>query len=164
MAVPRSRNTGTARRRNPELKRLEERAAPVPSTLAVFSRDGDLLALAERALPASWKLEHVEDLGLSREVLSRPKIELVIVDDESVDEESRGWLLDHIRRFAPYALLIYVAQSHSPEDERRARAYAAQYYTAKPLDPDRTLRVLESFLHTIAERDGNGTRREFSPG
>ncbi len=60
--------------------------------------------------------------------------------------------------FAPSALLIYVAESHQPEAERRARAYAAQYYTAKPLDPDRTLRVLESFLHTIVEREDKQAR------
>ncbi len=127
------------------------------STVVVFSADRDLLALAQKALPTSWKLEHVEDLSWSRRVLSRPKIELVIVDDESAGEESRGWLLDHIRRFAPSALLIYVAESHCLEAERRARAYAAQYYTAKPLDPGRTLRVLESFLRAIVERDGNST-------
>jgi DNA-binding NtrC family response regulator len=121
--------------------------------MVVFSSDRDILELVEKALPASWHLERVQKTAVGREILSRPNIQLVIVDDESVPEDSKGWLLDHIRRFAPRALLIYVAASHSPDEEKRARAYAAQYYTAKPLDPDRTLRVLQSFLHALAERD-----------
>jgi DNA-binding NtrC family response regulator len=121
--------------------------------MVVFSSDRDILELAEKALPASWHLERVQKTAAGREILSRPNIQLVIVDDESVPEDSKGWLLDHIRRFAPRALLIYVAASHSPDEEKRARAYAAQYYTAKPLDPDRTLRVLQSFLHALDERD-----------
>lgn len=131
--------------------------------MVVFSTDKNVLDLAEKALPSSWKLERVENLGFGREILSRPKVALIILDDESVTEESRGWLLDHIRRFAPSALLVYVAARHSPEDEKRARAYAAQYYTAKPLDPDRTLRVLQSFLRTLAERDAAHTGGQSVP-
>ncbi len=123
--------------------------------MVVFSSDQHVVSLAERALPAGWRLESVDDAVVGREALSRPNIQLVIVDDESVEEDSKGWLLDHIRRLAPRALMFYIAGSHSPEGERRARAYAAQYYTAKPLDPDQILRVLQSFLHALAERDND---------
>lgn len=130
--------------------------------MVVFSGDQDVLGLAEKALPDSWKLERVSNMLTSREVLSRPNVQLVMVDDESVPEDSKGWLLDHIHRFAPRALLMYVTASHSPDEEKRARAYAAQYYTAKPLDPDRTLRVLQSFLHALSERDDTKLERSHS--
>jgi DNA-binding NtrC family response regulator len=127
-------------------------AAP---TVVVFSADKELTALAQRAAPEPWKVENCEDPAIGREALSRPNVKLVIVDDEVVREDARGWLLDRIHRFVPQALLIYVAASHSPADEKRARSYAAQYYTAKPIDAERTLRVVQSFLKAAAERDGN---------
>jgi DNA-binding NtrC family response regulator len=126
-------------------------------TAIVFSADDGLASLAQQAVTSGWKLELCRNAGTGREVLSQPNIRLVIVDDESVPEEARGWLLDRIRRFVPRALLIYIAGSHSPDDEKRARGYAAQYYTAKPLDTDRTLRVLQSFVRVAEEsKDGNG--------
>ncbi len=129
------------------------RSVPVsqtPPTAIVFTSDDGLTTLARQAVPSAWKIEVCRDAGIGREVLSHPNVRLVIVDDESVQEETRGWLLDRIRRFVPRALLIYIAGSHSTEDEKRARGYAAQYYTAKPLDTDRTLRVLQSFVR-VAE-------------
>ena len=134
------------------------RSEPVPiaaPTVVVFSADKELNALAKQAAPQPWKVEHCEDPAVGRQVLQRPNVKVVIVDDEVVREDARGWLLDRIHRFVPQALLIYVAASHSPADEKRARSYAAQYYTAKPIDVDRTLRVVQSFLKAAAERDGN---------
>lgn len=127
-------------------------AAP---TVVVFSADKELNALAQQAAPQPWRVEHCEDPSVGRQVLQRPNVKVVIVDDEVVQEDARGWLLDRIHRFVPQALLIYVAASHSPADEKRARSYAAQYYTAKPIDTERTLRVVQSFLKAAAERDGN---------
>lgn len=129
-------------------------AAPAP-TVVVFSADKELTELARQAAPHPWKVEPCEDPSLGRQVLQRPNVKVVIVDDEVVREDSRGWLLDRIHRFVPQALLIYVAASHSAADEKRARSYAAQYYTAKPIDVERTMRVVQSFLKAAAERDGN---------
>jgi DNA-binding response OmpR family regulator len=129
---------------------------PAP-TLVLFSADRELTALVRRSVKAPWKIELCEDPAIGREALSRPSVRLVIVDDGAVDEEARGWLLDRIRKFVPQALLIYIASSHSEADERRARGYAAQYYTAKPLDLDRTARVIESFVRTAAARDSSAT-------
>ena len=123
-------------------------------TLLLFSGDKELATLVRKSVKAPWKIELCEDPAIGREVLSRPSVRLVIVDDGSVDEEARGWLLDRIRKFVPQALLIYIASAHSEADERRARGYAAQYYTAKPLDMDRTARVIESFARTASGRDG----------
>ena len=131
------------------------RTAP---TVVLFSADKELIAMVRATIKAPWKIELCEDPAIGREVLSRPSVRLVIVDDGAVDEEARGWLLDRIRKFVPQALLIYIASSHSEADERRARGYSAQYYTAKPLDAARTSRVIESFVRTAAARDGDGKR------
>ncbi len=131
----------------------------IPPTVVLFSSDPAVLALAERALLMGWKLEHCDQFEVCRKVLSQPDVRVVIVDDEAIAREARGLLLERVRRFVPHALLIYVAGAHSAGDERRARSHAAQYYTAKPLDPDRTHRVLESFLRAAAEPDGHSAER-----
>ena len=126
----------------------------VAPTLLLFSADKELTALVRNTVAAPWKIELIEDPAIGREALSRPSVRMVIVDDGAVDEEARGWLLDRIRKFVPQALLIYIASSHSEADERRARGYSAQYYTAKPLDSGRIARVIESFVRVAAGRDG----------
>jgi hypothetical protein len=131
----------------------DARAEPAP-TLVLFSADRALTALVKETVGAPWKIETCEDPAIGREALSRPSVRLVIVDDGAVDEEARGWLLDRIRKFVPQALLIYIASTHSEADERRARGYSAQYYTAKPLDLGRTARVIESFVRAASARDG----------
>ncbi|HVN30163.1 MAG TPA: hypothetical protein VMT64_16810 [Candidatus Binataceae bacterium] len=122
-------------------------------TLVLFSADKALTGLVKKTVAAPWKIETCEDPAIGREALSRPSVRLVIVDDGAVDEEARGWLLDRIRKFVPQALLIYIASSHSEADERRARGYSAQFYTAKPLDFDRVARVIESFVRAADARD-----------
>lgn len=131
----------------------ESPATPMPK-LVLFSADRELIAMVRKSVRAPWRIEVCEDPAIGREALSRPSVRVVIVDDGAVDEEARGWLLDRIRKFVPQALLIYIASSHSEVDERRARGYSAQYYTAKPLDATRTSRVIESFVHAATMRDG----------
>ena len=131
----------------------ESRRVPAP-ILVLFSADKELTALVRKTVKTPWKIELCEDPVIGREALSRPSVRLVIVDDGAVDEEARGWLLDRIRKFVPQALLVYIASAHTEADERRARGYSAQYYTAKPLDIDRTTRVIQSFVRTAAAHDG----------
>ncbi|HLX37290.1 MAG TPA: hypothetical protein VKR29_05790 [Candidatus Binataceae bacterium] len=155
-------NRYAASRRDAEARRptlqpataTDSRGVPTP-TLLLFSADKELASLVRKSVNEPWKIELCEDPAIGREVLSRPSVRMVIVDDGSVDEEARGWLLDRIRKFVPQALLIYIASTHSEADERRARGYAAQYYTAKPLDLDRTARVIESFARTASGRDSS---------
>jgi len=140
-----------------ELSRATEASRATAPTLVLFSADKELTALVRKTVKAPWKVELCEDPAIGREALSRPSVRMVIVDDGAVDEEARGWLLDRIRKFVPQAFLIYIASAHSESDERRARGYSAQYYTAKPLDADRTARVIESFVRTaVAREDGDG--------
>ncbi len=129
-------------------------SARVPSpTVVLFSCDEELIELVEKLATHPWQLELCEDLASGRQALSRSTVRLVIVDDSAVDEAVRGWLLDRIRKFVPQALLIYVACVHTEADEKRARGYSAQYYTAKPFDLDRMSRVIESFLRAACIRD-----------
>jgi len=153
-ATRRDRGTRGAEVSVPEAN-AESRPELAP-TLVLFSADKELTALVRKTVPVPWKIESCEDPAIGREALARPTVRLVIVDDGAVKEEARGWLLDRIRKLVPHALLIYIASAHSEADERRARGYSAQYYTAKPLDLDRTARVIESFVRVAASRDGSG--------
>lgn len=119
---------------------------PAQSTMLVFSRDASVLDLASRATGDGWKLERCDDVRKCRESLVRPQLRLVIVDDEAIEDHLRGWLLERLRTWAPQAPFVYVAGDHSDTCEKRARAYAAGYYTSKPLEPDSLLRVIASFI------------------
>ena len=148
-AIRRDRGVRGADASAPEPMPIIESRRP-PPTLVLFSADKELTALVSKTVQAPWQVELCEDPAIGREALTRPSVRLVIVDDGAVEQEARGWLLDRIREFVPHALLIYVASAHTEADERRARGYSAQYYTAKPLDLDRTARVIESFVRTVA--------------
>ena len=78
----------------------------------------------------------------------QPNVRLVILDDQTVEENDRGWLLAQIRKHFSSGSLLYVAGSQSDGNEKRARINGAQYYVAKPLSLERFGYVLESFLQT----------------
>jgi hypothetical protein len=132
-------------------------------TIAVFSSDPSVVSLVNEVCPRGWRIESCQDPESGRDMLSRPNIRMVLVDDEEIQEQLRGWLLDRVRRFAPQALLFYVAAMHSEADEKRARSYQAHYYTSKPLDTGRTLRVLQSFLQVASTRDGIAGDGQMAP-
>jgi DNA-binding NtrC family response regulator len=113
--------------------------------IAVFSHDASLAKMIAAGMGDSWLIETFADPHEVRASLLKPGLRIVVVDDESVEESTRGWLLDQLRKWAPQALVAYIAAEHSPENERRARTYRVQYYTSKPVDPERMLRVLHSF-------------------
>ncbi len=115
-------------------------------TILIFSRDPSLLKLAQRVARNGWNLERCDDIRNSRDRLARPQVGLVIVDDEGIEDHLRGWLLARVRSYAPQAPLVYVAGDHTDSCEKRARAYAAAYYTSKPVEPQPLLRVLDSFV------------------
>jgi DNA-binding NtrC family response regulator len=119
---------------------------PDPSTVLVFSRDASLLALAARASGNRWTVERCDDVRTCRESLVRPTVRLVVVDDEAIEDQLRGWLLERVRTWAPQVPFVYVAGDHSDTSEKRARAYAASYYTSKPVETESLLRVLGAFI------------------
>jgi DNA-binding NtrC family response regulator len=126
------------------------KAGILPTTLnpaiVVFSADRQLVAMAVEAAGRDWIVRQSDDAAQAREVMSRLKVRLVVMDDEKIDPEIRGWLLEQIRKHAGSALVIYIAAEHDLDGERRARAHPVQFYTARPLDAERVRRVLESFV------------------
>jgi len=117
---------------------------PLP-TLLLLSGDKSLASLVREASGPGWRVEHVED-AQGGELFARPNIRLVVVDDELIGEGDRGWLLGQIRARQAGVPLMYVTAFHDPENEKRARAGGAHYYTSKPLDKGRFVQVLQSFL------------------
>jgi len=116
---------------------------------AVFSRDESVVKTIAEGMSDSWVMEKFTDPHEGHAFLLKPDARIVVIDDEAIDESTCGWLLGQVRKHAPRALVAYIAAVHSPETERRARAYNVQYYTSKPMDRERTLRVLHSFEHAV---------------
>jgi hypothetical protein len=76
----------------------------------------------------------------------------VVIDDAAIEDLTRGWLLDKVHRWAPDALVAYIASAHAPEVERRVRSLGVHYYLSRPVDRERTLRVLRSFVLAVEHR------------
>jgi len=93
----------------------------------------------------SWVMENFADPHEAGAFPLKPSVRIVVIDDEAIEESTRGWLLDQVHIRAPHALVIYIAAIHGPQTERRARTYRVHYYTSKPMDRERTLKVLHSF-------------------
>ena len=83
---------------------------------------------------------------MSREVFAQPNVRLVVLDDQAVEENDRGWLLAQIRKHFSGNSLLYIAGSQSDANEKRARTNGAHYYISKPLSFERLRYVLQSFL------------------
>jgi len=119
--------------------------------VALLSNDDDLAQIVRSAVKMPWRLEHHFYNGAVTEFLQLPDVRLVVVDDESVNDGNRGWLLEQIRRNLDEATLLYVAGTHSVQNERRARANGAHYYTAKPIHGDELKSVLKGFMHRASK-------------
>jgi DNA-binding NtrC family response regulator len=156
-----SARTGRARR-GPRVRKSSEAdgisgdgklgaiSRPARPAIVVFSSDQQLVAMAAEAAGRDWVVRHSPDVGQAHEVMSRLKVRLVVMDDEKINPEMRGWLLEQIRKHAASALVIYIAAEHDLDGERRARSHPVQFYTARPLDADRVRRVLESFVRAAS--------------
>ena len=120
-------------------------AAERRRAIAVLSRDESVVKMIAEAMSDSWVIEKFTDPHQAPAFLLKPDVRIVVIDDEAIEESMRGWLLDQVRKYALHALVAYIAATHNPETERRARAYSVQYYTSKPMDRERTLKVLHSF-------------------
>ncbi len=118
-----------------------------PINLLLLSDDDALVKLVRAAIRPPWKVDHHDNANAS-DLFRRPHVRLVIVDDGMIKEAERGWLLGQIRQRAAGVPLMYVADSHDLENERRARASGAQYYTSKPVDEQQFVQILRSFLKT----------------
>jgi DNA-binding response OmpR family regulator len=118
----------------------------VPAVL-LLSDDEELMDLVRRVVRRPWKSAcHPAERLMTREVLALPNVRLAIFDDQGVKENDRGRLLEDIRKHFSGISLLYVAASHSDDNEKRARANGAHYYVSKPLSLERFGQVLQSFL------------------
>jgi len=115
--------------------------------VALLSDDDELARIIASAVELPWRVERHFYTGGLFDFLQIAGVRLVIVDDELVRESDRSWLLAQVRRNLGDADLLYVAGSHSLENERRARSKGAHYYTAKPIQTDELTGVLKGFMN-----------------
>jgi len=139
--MPRSQNSA---RSNGKADLKENRLAPI---VLLLSDDGALANLVSGIVEQPWKLVlYGADDYARREIFSHPNVRLVILDDQEVVENERGWLLAQIRRHFSGTSLLYVSATQSDGNEKRARINGAHYYASKPLSLERFGYVLRSFL------------------
>lgn len=117
-----------------------------PPTVLLLSEDQTLAELVNRVVQPPWSVAHIRRPYSWKEALAWPKVRLIVLDDEHLDDSTRGWLLHQIGRRIPGAFVLYVAGNHADSVEIRARVSGAQYYVSKPLSPERFENVLSSFL------------------
>ncbi len=122
--------------------------ARLAPSILLLSDDTALAGLVRGVVKRPWKLaSHRADQFMTREVLALPNVRLAILDDQAVEENDRGRLLEQIRKRFPGNSLLYVAGSQSEANEKRARSSGAHYYVSRPLSLERFAQVLESFLN-----------------
>jgi hypothetical protein len=129
-------------REAPEIAPLE-----VNPSVAIFSGDERLIGLIREGLTQDWVVDRCANPDAARLLLVKSGLKIIVVDDASIDPASCGWLLDQIRKWAPHALVAYIAAHHDSEVEKRARSRNVQGYFSRPLDRDRILRILSSFAN-----------------
>jgi hypothetical protein len=115
----------------------------------VFSRDETVFTLIVDGLSDAWRTLQCVEASDARLYLRKTGVEIVVVDDDAVEETSRGWLLDQAHRWAPRALVAYIASNHSSEVELWARSRRVQYYLSRPVDRELAIRVLRSFAQAV---------------
>ncbi len=118
--------------------------------------DGSLSAIAEQAGASAWSVESCRDAVKVRDRLSESTPHLILLDDEAVRADDRGWLLERIRQQAPRTFIIYVAANHDADTERRARSHGVHYYMSKPIDPNRIIQVSQAFIKAAIQISGPG--------
>jgi response regulator of citrate/malate metabolism len=122
-------------------------------TVLLLSDDRALTDFLGRIVHLPWKLvRYGAGKYGSREAFTEPNVRLVILDDEAVVENERGWLLMQIRKHFSGTSLLYVAASQSNDNEKQARINGAHYYSSKPLSFERFGYVLRSFLQAQQDK------------
>jgi DNA-binding response OmpR family regulator len=134
-------------RRSIKVDSDSERKMRLSPTLLLLSDDETLADLVLGIVKRPWKLvRQGADGYMSHKMFAQPNVRLVILDDQAVEENDRNWLLAQIRKHFSGTFLLYVAESQSDGNEKRARSNGAHYYVSKPLSIERFGRVLQSFL------------------
>jgi response regulator of citrate/malate metabolism len=130
-----------------------EGIGPSP-TLLLLSDDEALAEVIGGVTKPPWKLVWQSvDGHMSRQVFAQPNVRLVVLDDQTVPESDRGWLLAQIRKHFSGNSMLYIAGGQSDANEKRARTNGAHYYISKPLSIERFRHVLQSFLQAEQLRE-----------
>ena len=123
------------------------RSAQLEPAVLLLSDDEGLSKFMRRAVKPPWNLFCPAIEGrIDRTVLAQPSVRLVVLDDQKIEENDRGWVLAQIRKHLAGSPLLYIAGSQSDANEKRARSNGAHYYVSKPLSFERFRQVLQSFL------------------
>lgn len=129
--------------------------------MLLLTSDERLRNIVNAACQAPWVVKNCVVEQPSRYAgLLEPSVKLALIDDESLPESERGWLLNQIHRREPNALVIYVAVHHSPEVEKLARAAGVLYYTSKPVDAARFTEVLRQAMSRWLSEHGLASQVE----
>jgi DNA-binding response OmpR family regulator len=119
-------------------------------TVLLLSDDEGVAKLVLEIVKRPWQVvRHRADRYLSHKIFTLPNLRLVILDDQAVEENDRSWLLARIRKHFSGTSLLYIAGSHSENNEKRARTNGAHYYFSKPLTHEPFGHVLQSFLQAL---------------
>jgi CheY-like chemotaxis protein len=141
-SMPQGGRDGVRREITPELERIS-----LSPTLLLLSNDEALVQVLRGITKPPWKLVWQSvDGHMSPQVFAQPNVRLVVLDDQTIPESDRGWLLAQIRQHFSGNPMLYIAGSQSDANEKRARTNGAHYYISKPLSLERFRDVLESFL------------------
>jgi DNA-binding NtrC family response regulator len=118
----------------------------VPEALVIASENDGLATLVSEAGNRRWRVEACPDARSGREALSRLNLKLILINDEVVSKDERGWFLEQVRSQTGGVPVVYVASEHSVETERLARGHGVLYYTSKPVERDRLAHVLRAIM------------------
>jgi DNA-binding NtrC family response regulator len=105
--------------------------------------------LAASGLPTTLLTSIDDDLARVPEATKTPP-HLIVLDD-SIPVQEGPTLLDALHRYAPHALVVYIAGHHTMELERTVRQLGVLYYTAKPADDLLLQRVLTAALQRTTQ-------------
>src|ERR1700687_808688 len=76
-------------------------AVESPRVIAVFSRDASIVKIIAEGISDSWVMEKFADAHEARAFPLKPSVRIVVIDDEAIEESTRGWLLDQVHERAP---------------------------------------------------------------
>jgi DNA-binding NtrC family response regulator len=111
-------------------------------TILALSDDPGLVEVLLKTCNRPWKVKVTDDFTSCLQLVPEGDCRVVVVDDQTLAEVDRGWLLNRIQNWIPRAFIIYIASEHGPDVERTARSRGAGYYLSKPLDSERLTHLL----------------------
>ena len=121
-------------------------------TALLISTDTALAEELAAIIRTPWTLACHADGPSAPDLWSWIGVEIVVLDDDAIQDNDRGWILSKLGRHYREASLIYVAGDHNLLNERRARMNGAKYYAAKPLPGDLFALVIRSFMELHQRR------------